>query len=72
MTWNAIRIIITSETLDTAAIQCAAVLKVDHKKVRQILENHTKTFKCKDGDGYYYKFSIDNVDKTVAELLSLN
>ena len=41
MSWEAIRIIITSETLDTAVIQCAAVLRVDHKIVRQILEKHT-------------------------------
>lgn len=72
MNWQAIRIIITSETLDTAVIQCSAVLKVEHKRVRQILEKHTSTFKCKDGDGYYYKFKIDDVDKTVEELLSLN
>ena len=71
MSWQAIRIIITSETLDTAVIQCAAVLRVDHELVRQILEKHTETFKCEDGDGYYYKFKIDNVDETVRELLYL-
>ena len=72
MSWHAIRIIITSETLDTAVIQCAAVLGVDHNNVRQILEKHTETFKCEDGDGYYYKFKIDNIDETVGALLNLN
>jgi len=72
MSWQAIRIIITTETLDTAVIQCAAVLRVDHNLVRQILEKHTETFKCEDGNGYYYKFKIDDVDETVGELLNLN
>jgi (2Fe-2S) ferredoxin len=71
MSWQAIRIIITTETLDTAVIQCAAVLKVDYKNVRRILEKHIKTTSFEDGKGWYYKFEINDVDYVVGELLNL-
>jgi len=71
MNWQAIRIIITTETLDTAVIQCAAVLRVDHKIIRQILEKHIKSVSFEDGKGWYYKFEIDDIEATMIELMNI-